>query len=279
LEKCLLSIEQQTLDLNKYEVIVVDNNSTDDTPLVADSFIKRNPNYRIVTEFDQGLSFARNRGWKEAKGEYVVYIDDDAQCVPYLLEKVLDAFEKVKPKPVSVGGTYYPVYEVPPPKWFSDRFEIRSWGDKPGFLTPPRAKYGFSGGNMAFQRRVFDEYGEFPTDQGMVGGKTRMGEETALYLKIYQKEPYFWYDPNIRIMHWTPKRNLTFKYRYERAYKMGVSLAAIEGKSPFIRTFWERLAAFVLGVIALPFFYFSGDKRRAFVWIRKVGFSLGYFFG
>jgi glycosyltransferase involved in cell wall biosynthesis len=222
LKKALDSLTTQTLDKQKYEVLIIDNNSNDDTQEVLTPYLKSNDNFSVFIEYNQGLSHARNRGWKESRGEYVAYIDDDAIALNNWCEKVLDAFLNVNPKPVAVGGRILPYYEEEKPKWFLDEFEIRQWGTEPSFLQPPRAQYGFSGSNMSFQKSILEEYGGFSTKFGMIGGKLRMGEDTEFFLRLYPELPFFWYDPDIVVNHYTPKRNFSFLYKFKRSYNSAI---------------------------------------------------------
>jgi glucosyl-dolichyl phosphate glucuronosyltransferase len=70
--------EYQNFNSKLYEVLVVNNNSTDDTQKVLEKYVEKHDNYKCVIEKNQGLSFARNRAYKEANGEWIAYIDDDA---------------------------------------------------------------------------------------------------------------------------------------------------------------------------------------------------------
>lgn len=72
LAEVLQTVCEQTLARTAYEVIVVDNRSTDDTSLVCYIFAMRYPNVRVYFEEKQGFSYARNRSWQEAKGDYVI---------------------------------------------------------------------------------------------------------------------------------------------------------------------------------------------------------------
>ena len=153
IEFCLASLVRQSLPRELYEVIVVDNNSTDSSFEKAKRFCQEHPGFRVVKELRQGVSHARNRGFHEARGKYVAYIDDDSKADQNWCEKILDAFEKSGADPVAVGGAIYPWYDCTPPKWFEDRIETRSWGSEKGILTAGNAKYGFSGANMAIQKR------------------------------------------------------------------------------------------------------------------------------
>lgn len=79
LKAALRSVCKQTLDTAKYEVIVVNNNSQDNTRSVVEEFSKRFSNLQYYMEPRQGLSHARNRGWQGTQGKYVAYFDDDCK--------------------------------------------------------------------------------------------------------------------------------------------------------------------------------------------------------
>ena len=78
LKRCLENIVNSTLDKTLYEVLVIDNNSVDKTKEIVESFQKLAGNISYFQEHQQGLSFARNRAIREAKGKYLLYLDDDA---------------------------------------------------------------------------------------------------------------------------------------------------------------------------------------------------------
>ena len=85
LPTALQTVCEQALDCTEYEVLVVDNNSTDETRFVTESFMQRYSNVRYCFEPQQGLSYARNRGWREARGKYVAYTDDECKVPPQWL--------------------------------------------------------------------------------------------------------------------------------------------------------------------------------------------------
>lgn len=226
---CLKSLVDQTLDRALYEVITVDNNPTDGSREIAHEFTSNYINFSIVQEKNQGLSYARNRGYYESRGEFVAYIDDDAKADKDWLRKILLSFETIVPHPSAVGGRILPYYLSEKPDWFLDIYEIRTWGENQGFLQKPRAPYGFSGSNMAFPKKILEKYGGFPKYFGMTGNRMKFGEEAALFYRIYQDLPYFWYDPEIKVEHLVPERNMKIGYRLKRTFMIGVSSARIEG--------------------------------------------------
>jgi len=239
--------------------------------------VKKNTNFKVVAEPQVGLCRARNRGWTESSGDYVAYIDDDAKATPDWCGKIIDAFEKVTPKPVAVGGEIHPWYETQPPIWFIDDFEIRSWGDTAKFIEN---KYGFSGSNMAFQTRLFDLYGGFPTEFGMVGKKLRIGDEANLFRKIYEKEPLLWYDPKILVYHWAPSKNMTVRYRLYRKYKAGEASVFLKDRKIFSVEYLKEWGCFILLLLKTPFIILKNRSKTSIVialgnLTKQLGFLIG----
>lgn len=228
LGNALASLAVQTLDPCRYEVLLIDNNSTDATSSVANAYESKIENFRYLREERQGLSHARNLGWKSAVGEFVAFMDDDARASADWCARIISSFRTVNPRPVSVGGKILPLFEAPLPSWFVPEIEIRSWGEQSGFLEGPRRRYGFCGSNMSFPREVLARYGGFAPGLGMQGRKIRLGEDSHLFNRIQEREPFFWYDPELIVHHLVPQRNLRIGYRLTRAYAAGRSVAYMQ---------------------------------------------------
>ena len=118
--KAIQSLVNQTLDKSLYEIIIVDNGSTDDTKRIVSEEFASVRNLKYVYEPILGLSQARNTGWKNAKGKYVAYLDDDAIADSQWIEKILLTFNSVKPTHGALGGKVEPIWESPRPRWVSD---------------------------------------------------------------------------------------------------------------------------------------------------------------
>lgn len=270
LELCLQSLAEQTLPPERFEVILVDNNSTPAARAIALRFADRYPNFRVLQEAKQGLSHARNRGWRAARGEFVAFLDDDAKASPVWCERLLLAFSALKPPPAAVGGGIRPYYDVSPPAWFTDDFEIRTWGDRPGLLEEPRAKLGFSGSNMAFPKAILEEFSGFAPELGMHGEAIAMGEETDLFYRVYRKYPRFWYDPQLVVHHFTPQRNMTVSYRLYRAYKGGESLALMQNRRVLSLNYLLTLLAALYFLAVSPFALMASGKRIRTLAVRRA---------
>lgn len=279
---CLESLAAQTLAPERFEVLIVDNNSTDASREIADGFAERYPHFRVLEERQQGLSHARNRGWKAASGELVAFLDDDAKAAPDWCERIVDAFATVQPSPAAVGGEIHPFFEEPPPAWFTDELEVRTWGPSAEFLQPPRAPFGFSGSNMAFPRRILEEYGGFSSAFGMTGATTRMGEDSELFSRLYKDKPWFWYDPAIVVFHWTPARNMTPSYRFWRSYRAGEAMARIHRRRPLSLSTVTNATSIAVFLVASPIALARGNDKLSTRLVKRLealGAKLGYLMG
>ncbi|MBN2106682.1 MAG: glycosyltransferase family 2 protein [Deltaproteobacteria bacterium] len=282
LRGCVESLIQQTLPGDLYEVIIVDNNSDDETNDMAQRYASSHQNIRLVHEQAQGLSHARNRGWKEARGKYIAYIDDDARAAPEWCAFIVHAFETVNPQPAAVGGEILPLYDSPPPPWFSDDFERHTWGNDKGFLRLSGAKMGFSGSNMTLRRDLFEKFGGFSTSLGMAGGKIGVAEESEFFARVYEHEPLFWYDPAIQVFHHVPLKNMSIVYRLTRAFKSGQTIARIDRKN-FQQAERQKVAKRCLLLAAEIPYRFLLDKQtcRMVNFAKRLNFFtylLGYLF-
>ncbi|NJL74617.1 MAG: glycosyltransferase family 2 protein [Saprospiraceae bacterium] len=139
IHRTLNSLANQSLDCKDYEIVVVDNHSTDNTPLIVSKFKKENPNLNLhyCLELQKGLSFARNKGIQAAKSSIIVYIDDDAEANNSFLKAHLEAYQDTKVK--AAGGKVVPEYSNgQPPIWFSKYlsgvFSLVDFGDTEQFF-------------------------------------------------------------------------------------------------------------------------------------------------
>src|SRR5258708_35944509 len=121
LGRAIESLAHQDLDSAGYEIIVVDNNSTDNTAQLVKNSIEAYPSVQIryVLETEQGLSAARNRGAHEAAGNYIAYVDDDARAVQAWLSSLLASFLKLQG--ACIGGAGKFAREARPRRLFSHR--------------------------------------------------------------------------------------------------------------------------------------------------------------
>ncbi|MDH5506005.1 MAG: glycosyltransferase [Anaerolineae bacterium] len=116
------SMVKQHYPTEHFEVIVVDNNSTDATRHIVESYQERLPNLRYIFEPQQGLSIARNKGWQDAAAPIVAYLDDDAGACEKWLGEIVKVFEEETPRPACVGGPVQLDWGGKKPDWLPESY-------------------------------------------------------------------------------------------------------------------------------------------------------------
>ena len=206
----------QTLHKSHYEIIVVDNNSTDNTRAVVEGF-SHYGNVRYCLETCIGLSFARNRGWQEAGGEYVAYSDDDCKIPEQWLSEARHIIERFAP--AAFGGPVRPFFNTRKPVWY------RAGSHEP--LTEARFLRGneytlIFGGNSFFHRKLLQGLGGFDTTLGMSGDNIGYGEETALLRLIATAMPdQLYFDPRLYVYHLVQAKKMTWRYNVRASFAAG----------------------------------------------------------
>lgn len=226
LPQCLESLCAQTLDRSQYEVLVIDNCSTDRTKDIAEEFSRKYSHLHYHVEPTQGLGYARNRGLELAQGEYVGYIDDDAKACSEYLVNALNLFESVKPAPHCLGGPVQPWYTTLKPVWFKDDYGSRRMWPSCKYLS----KYSsFSGSNQIWETETLRKLGGFDVNLGVTGTMMGMGEETAVFYKAWDvlQNPRFFYSPLLSVFHWVPAYKMSVGYQLKRRITVGQSEARL----------------------------------------------------
>ncbi len=221
----LRHLKQQTCPPEKYEVIIVDNNSTDRTEDLCKEFIREQEsgNFYYFKETYQGNTFARNRGIKESAGSYISFIDDDAMALPHYCENII-AFFDGNPQVSVIGGKITPIYERSEPRWMT-RFlwPLVAGLDMGNKIRPfKNSKYPL-GANMAFRSEVFQKYGNFDINIGKRPGRLEGGDEKELIYRIRMKNLKIMYVPGMHVHHVIPDTRLRMDYIRGQAMGVGSS--------------------------------------------------------
>ncbi len=201
-----------------WELLIVDNCSTDDTLEVAESVRQRAPELvRVVEHPTIGLSSARNRGIAEARGEIVAFVDDDAYPADQWLNALAEALSV--PDVLCAGGPVEPIFEGNLPDWFLGRYlpYLTVWDPGPEPLVLRYNEYP-RGANMAFRRDAFTAFGDFSTQLGRTAESLLSCEETELCLRFERGGYRIVYVPAARVRHTTPVDRLDpawIKRRFE----------------------------------------------------------------
>lgn len=216
--ECLRSVENQNKFKKDFEVIVIDNNSSDTTKSTIFKFTTKHPNFFYFFEPNQGLSYARNTGFKAAKADWVAYIDDDTRVFPDFVQRALWTIENYPFD--GFGGLAIPLYSTLKTKWLPQNLEIFSMSDvsEPSLLPNDQFFYGYA---MVFKKEVLIKMNGFPVDLGMSGNKIAYGEETMLQLKMRNAGFKLGYDPELKVHHLVGKHKLKLSWHIRSAYAHG----------------------------------------------------------
>ena len=224
--KLLESIAANDLAKTEYELLLVDNNCTDNTREVCEAFAAAHPDviFRYTTESEQGLSAAKNRGIKEAKGDIIVYIDDDALVDQWYLRTYAEWFA-THPETMACGGPIEPLYETSEPDWMTPYTKalLTAWmnyGEK--VREYPRGRYP-GGGNVAYRKEVFEQVGGFNTALGRKGGNLMGSEEKDIFDKMHTLNMQILYLPEPILHHCIPQAKLEKPYFDRLTLQMGIS--------------------------------------------------------
>ena len=231
----LRCIAENGFPAEAYEIILVNNMSTDNTESECQKFGKDYPdvNFRYFVETSQGLSYARNRGIKESHGETLLFLDDDS----YIQQDYLKNLQRQlndHPEADAFGGKIDPIFESgEAPKWLS-KWNY-SWvsaidmGDK---VCQFEGKAFPIGANMGIRKAMLEKIGVFNTQLGRSKKNLMGGEEKDLFERIQQQGGLIYYFPDVIVNHVIPPTRTTKDYvkrlgegvgRSERIRTIGIS--------------------------------------------------------
>ena len=239
----LEALAANDLPKSEYEILLVDNNCADNTRGVCETFAKDHPDvqFRYTVEPEQGLSAARNRGIREAKGDCIVYVDDDAYVEPSYLRIYADYFAQ-HPEVMALGGPIRPLLEMngdpaltiaefkrghtlQEPAWMTSytRALLCAWMDYGNQVREyPHGRYP-GGGNSAYRIEVFKKVGFYNTELGRKGGNLMGSEEKDIFDKMHAQGMPVRYLPEPVLHHIIPEQKLQQPYFDRLTRQMGIS--------------------------------------------------------
>ena len=231
LQLALLSLQAQTLPADQFEVLVIDNGSTDNTKQVVESFQQQLVEVRYFFDPTPGLHVGRHRGLREAGGDVLVYADDDIQATPTWLAAIAENF--ADPAVAMVGGNNHPDFKAVPPSWLEELWRRSSMGGHAiGYLSVlslPEGRRDFSpymvwGCNFSIRKRVVLEAGGFHPD-GMPQDLIRFRGDGESHVSRFVAERGLRcvFDSRASVYHAVTPERMTRDYFRRRAYNQGVS--------------------------------------------------------
>ena len=264
----------------EWEVLVVDNNSKDDTRAAVNQFCLRYPGrVRYLFESQQGLSNARNAGIREARGEIIAFTDDDVTVEPTWLQNLTACLHDGTW--AGAGGGIRPPEDFTPPDWLSlgggimdssGVLALFDVGTVPGELN--KAPFG---ANMAFRKCIFEKYGTFRPDLGRCGDSLLSNEDTEFGGRLMAAGERLRYEPSAVVYHPVPKERLSKKYFLSWWFAHGRAKFRQTGKRPSVRgiprhyiSIFSRSLRWMLSS--------SPDPKRRFFWKTRTWEAAGELF-
>jgi len=222
LKLCIESITALQTSPSEFEIVIIDNNSTDGTGDFCKGLSQTYGGYKwkYIRETQQGIAFARTRGAKEAAGKIISYIDDDCLANPNWLNEIIIFYDN-NSAAISTGGKIIPKYLAPVADWFGKYF----WGLVGNYdlgnkvFQMKGARYP-SGANMHFRKAAFEKYGYFDGNLGRSGKSLMAGEEKAMYLKLINANEKVYYLPQVIVHHHVEGNK--FDKEYVKRHSMGI---------------------------------------------------------
>lgn len=199
-----------------WELIIVNNNCTDNTDDVIAQFSDSLPIKRI-SEPTPGLSNARNAAVRNASGDYIVWTDDDVLVDENWLVAYAGAFRKY-PEAAVFGGPVEPWFEGEPPGWLTKgwkyiatSYAVRDLGDLEFPFESQKTSSFPYGANFAIKMSAQEQY-KYDPELGLKAGKIILGEETVMMQSIFSEGYSGWWIPSARVKHWLPKTRQSLGY-------------------------------------------------------------------
>jgi glycosyltransferase involved in cell wall biosynthesis len=281
LRQTLAGLARQQFPHDQFEVLVIDNNSSDHTRAVVAEFAASKPRPRHILETQQGLDFARNRAIAEARGEIVLLGDDDILVQPDWLAQMHAPFASDAAHRVgAVGGEVVPVFPDGLPPWVAEWHAPLAFRAEAG---PLPARHSPMGANLAIPRRVFAQVGLFHTALDRAAGNYFSGGDSEMIRRIRAAGLEVWFAPAAAVRHQMPANRTTFRYAARHAFDSArsrtIDRAGLPGAVGYLISRWVanllKVAGF--GVLALlaALILRTGDAKKALV---RAWRSCGYLY-
>ena len=204
-----------------WEVVIVDNASTDGTVDVARSWpASASAPLRVVSEPKLGLAYARARGVEDARGEIISFVDDDNWLCPSWVQTVYDVM-RAHPEVGALGGFAAPEFETARPSWFAPVAYLYATGPEADISGDVTGDCMLCGAGLSVRRSALADIqrkGFRPIVVGRQGAGVGAGEDSEMTYSLRLAGWRLWLDPRLRLTHFLPVRRLSWDYARRLAY-------------------------------------------------------------
>lgn len=274
LEKAIRSLLRQTISKSEFMLIVVDNNSSDLTRQVVESFSDNDLEIKYVFESRQGISFARNRGAKESKTDYFLYLDDDAEAASDWLES-FDLFQRENKDKFSCIAGHVSLNWAGgcKPSWYPEQYEPLLSGFDLGNVPRQMTKKNYLlTVNVALNRNDFWAIGGFREDLGRIGTSLISGEDVDLLHRFLDTGFRAIYLPEMKVTHMVTKERQTKSWLRKRLFWDGATQpyldfgSAVMPPEKMIRRLFYDLKMLCLFTIQAPL-----SDKKYWLFFQRLG--------
>jgi glycosyltransferase involved in cell wall biosynthesis len=269
-----------------YEVIVVDNKSTDRTKEVVERYIAQgHSNLRYLLEPRPGVSYARNAGLADARAPIVAFADDDVRVSEDWIAIIKREFE-AHPEVDCIGGRVLPQWKRPPPVWLTRNhwmpLALQDYGDEPLYTNAANPLCLVSA-NLALRRAVFEEIGPFAPDLQRVRDGIGSMEDAELLERYWRTGRQGLYVPELLVVTEVPVERMTRAYhrRWHTGHGHFFAIMRSEGMERSSGRLFDVPAHLyrqaIVDASAWLLYSLLGNRERAFMHENRIRFFLGFF--
>jgi len=286
LAQTLDGLTRQDYPADRLEILVIDNNSPDDTPGTVAAYQSAPHPPRHVLETRQGANHARNRALAEARGEIIVYGDDDILMESGWLRELMQPFANDPECCIgAVAGEVEPIFPDGCPDWVRSFHGLQALRPDMGPTADHQVPMS---ANLAFRRDALRETGGWDINLGRKGKRVFGGEENGPIRRLRKAGYTVWFAPAARVQHQMPAARTTLRYVKRHAFDSAcsrvvgrVNVDREEGRSSvgyllsrFVGNLFKALG---FGLVALVNFIIARPSagKKAFV---RAWRSCGYMY-
>ena len=274
MESLIKQLEQ--ISQNDTEILVINNNSTDETEKIILGFINRSSNIKYHIETRQGLAKARNKGIELASGKIIVFIDDDILIHEEWLKEIRNSIDNYPYK--AFGGKIIPLWEKEKPQYINLHgifklnqkiFPSHDNGDEIKHYPLTNEETNPIGANMWIFKELFLKYGNFREDLGRVGYGGIPCEDTEFCSRLLKKKEPILYYPKAIVYHPVSSFRMSKEFIKSWHYRNGISTVRKGDRRfpafDFIR-FLTRLIIFIPFYLLFFLLGLSIFNKRIYYW-------------
>ena len=277
---------QTGLEDLSWSILIVDNNSTDETAAIAQRYAAnatgQNPAIQYAFEKRQGAAYARVKAMEVAAGDWVGFLDDDVVPAPDWVAKAI-AFAKAHPDAGAFGGQIHGDFEVAPPDT-SNRIKsflaLRERGSKPHRYDPDNLSLPPSAAWVVSAQAWHENVSDTPLLSGRANGSMMQGDDYEPLLRMHQAGWEIWYAPDMHVAHQIPKSRLERGYLKSLSWGCGLCICPLRmintkrWQRPFV---WVKLTLSNLRRVVMHWLKYRHHIKTDLVAACEMDFYLGSF--